>query len=141
MSRNRLKLASLLVAFAFQAAALSEALQLRECPHHDPVVASTSGVEHEPPHRGGAGDMHAAHGANAGDYDASDHDDHGGCTCVSVCDLGASTTALVAGSLVLALPDPADADFRLAGDRDFELPGPPDHLHPFALGPPLDALL
>jgi hypothetical protein len=133
MTRLRFKLAYLLIAFAFQAAAFTEALQLRECPHHDALPAAAMGVGDQAADEGGG---HAEHGP-----DGEGHEGHGACTCVSVCDLGPSTTALLPGAIVFSSVDASTSATVVDGARDAQLPGPADHLHPFPLGPPPAALI
>lgn len=88
MTRLARKSASLAIALAFQAGAFSEALQLRECPHHDAVPASTVEPDgHEAPHAAHSADREGSHGTDAGG-----HDGHHGCTCVGVCELGGSAS-------------------------------------------------
>jgi hypothetical protein len=100
------------------------------CPMHDAVVIASS----ESPHANGPSDEHAHgdHGVAA----PSEGDDHGAECCTCLGDCGAPTIAWT-GLASFAVPSrPLAAPRREAAPDDARLPGAPDHLIPFANGPP-----
>jgi hypothetical protein len=129
----RLRIASLVIAVAFQGVAVAEALRIQECPHHDALPAPA--LDAHSAMADAAGD--ASHGAGPQDHGPTEeHDEHGACTCVSACEVGGGVGMLAVAAAADLSAEPVGPERDGPRDRGGELPGPPHFLLPYALGPP-----
>lgn len=134
MRKQHLKVASLLIAFAFQGAAVTDAAGLHGCPVHDALPGSpTTGAE-------GHRDPMALAVAGHQQHDPGSHSEgHGGpCTCVGSCqNTAGGSPAIVAGpASALILPTTQQAPSVAVR---LELPSAPAFLLPYSQGPPPSA--